>query len=151
MKMKWAASWENRIFAYAKSKPHISCYCEADFAARIVQFLYVLNPKFQASYHLLLLYRPVCVRPSRKPQRPVFSQRGSNEPYHEKTSNLQIWIYKYENKGADQLRSMKLISAYVFATWIVKFLYFLHLKFLVSNHFLCLYSLVCVRPVWKPR
>ena len=38
---------------------------------------YYLNPKFQASSHLLWLYRPVCVGPSRKPRRPVFSQRGS--------------------------------------------------------------------------
>ena len=44
--------------------------------------LYYLNPKFQASSHLLWLYSPVCVRPGRKPRRPVFSQRGSySEPY----------------------------------------------------------------------
>ena len=36
-----------------------------------------LNPKFQASSHLLSLYRPVCVEPGRKPRRPVLSQRGS--------------------------------------------------------------------------
>ena len=47
------------------------------FAIRIVQSLYYLHPKFQASGHLLWLYRPVCVGPSRKPRRPVFSQRGS--------------------------------------------------------------------------
>ena len=47
------------------------------FAIRIVQFLYYLNPKFQASSHLLWLYSPVCVGPARKPRRPVFSQRGS--------------------------------------------------------------------------
>ena len=41
------------------------------FATRIVQFLYLPNPKFQASSYLLWLY-------SRKPRRPVFSQRGSN-------------------------------------------------------------------------
>ena len=38
--------------------------------------LYYLNPKLQASSHLLCLYSPVCVRPSQKPRRPVFS-RGS--------------------------------------------------------------------------
>ena len=48
------------------------------FATRIVQSLYFLNPKFQASSHLLWLYSPVCVGPGRKPRRPVFSQRGSN-------------------------------------------------------------------------
>ena len=63
-------------------------YCEADlrlcfrlisafvFATRIVQFLYFLNPKFQAPCHLLCLYSSLCVRPGRKPQRPVFSRRG---------------------------------------------------------------------------
>ena len=47
------------------------------FATRIVQSLYFLNPKFQASSHLLWLYSLVCVRPGRKPRRPVFSERGS--------------------------------------------------------------------------
>ena len=47
------------------------------FATRIVQFLYYLNPKFQASSHLMWLYSPVCMGPGRKPRRPVFSQRGS--------------------------------------------------------------------------
>ena len=47
------------------------------FATRIVQSLYFLNTKFQASSHLLWLYSPVCVGPGRKPQRLVFSQRGS--------------------------------------------------------------------------
>ena len=47
------------------------------FATRIVQHLYFLNPKFQASSHLLWLYSLVCVGPGRKPRRPVFSQQGS--------------------------------------------------------------------------
>ena len=37
------------------------------FATRIVQFLYILNPNFPVSSHLLVLYRLVCVGPSRKP------------------------------------------------------------------------------------
>ena len=49
------------------------------FATRIAESLFFLNPKFQASIHLLWLYRPVCVGPGRKPRRPVFSQRGSYE------------------------------------------------------------------------
>ena len=48
-----------------------------DFAARIVQSLSFLNLKFQASNYLLQFYSPVSVGPGRKPQRPVFSQRGS--------------------------------------------------------------------------
>ena len=47
------------------------------FATLIVQSLFYLNPKSQDSSHLLWLYSPVCVRPGRKPRRPVFSQRGS--------------------------------------------------------------------------
>ena len=37
------------------------------FATRIVQFLFYLNAKFQASSSFLCLNRPVCVGPVRKP------------------------------------------------------------------------------------
>ena len=37
------------------------------FATRIVQFLFDLYPKFQASSYFLCLYSPVCVGPVRKP------------------------------------------------------------------------------------
>ena len=45
----------------------------------IVQYPFVLNPKFQASSHLLRQYgyRPVCIRPGLKHRRPAFSRRGS--------------------------------------------------------------------------
>ena len=68
---------------YVKTKTQISFMVTAKlisafvFATRIVQSLYCLNTKFQASSHLLWLYSPVCVKPGRKPRRPVFSQRGS--------------------------------------------------------------------------
>ena len=59
------------------------CICEnkdADqlrgSAPLLVQSLFFLNPKFQATSHLLWLYSLVCVGPGRKPRRPVFSQRG---------------------------------------------------------------------------
>ena len=60
-----------------------------------------------------------------------------------------------ENKGADQLRSNceaadQLISAFVFATRIVRFIYFINPKFQASSLLLCLYRSVCVRPVLKP-
>ena len=38
--------------------------------------LFFINPKFQASRHILWLYSPVCVRPGQKPRRPGFSQRA---------------------------------------------------------------------------
>ena len=47
------------------------------FATQIVQSIYFLNPKFQASSHLLWLYSPVYAGPGRKSRRPVFSWRGS--------------------------------------------------------------------------
>ena len=57
-----------------------------------------------------------------------------------------------ENKNADQLRGVtaKLISAFVSATQIVQFLYFLNPKSQASSHLLGLYSLVCVGPGRKP-
>ena len=47
------------------------------FARQIVQSVFYLNPKFQASSHLIGLYSLVCVGPGRKTRRPVFSQQGS--------------------------------------------------------------------------
>ena len=56
-----------------------------------------------------------------------------------------------ENKDADQLRgTAKLISAFVFATRIVQFLFHLNPKFQVSSLLLCLYRPVCIGPVRKP-
>ena len=73
----------NRLFAYKKKKTQISFAVIAKlisvfvFATRIVQSLYFLNTKFQASSHLVWLYSLVCVGPGRKPRRLVFWQRGS--------------------------------------------------------------------------
>ena len=50
----------------------------------------------------------------------------------------------------NKLVTAKLISAFVFATRIVHFLFFLNPKFQASSLLLCLYSSVCVRPVRKP-
>ena len=44
----------------------------------------------------------------------------------------------------------KLISVFVFATWIVQYLYFLNTKFQASSHLQWLHSLVCVRPRQNP-
>ena len=83
----WAATWENRIFAYAKIKTQIRFAVTAKlisaifFATWIVQSLCFLNPKFQVSSHLLWLYSPVCVGPGQKPRRPVFWRRGSIRLY----------------------------------------------------------------------
>ena len=52
-----------------------------------------------------------------------------------------------ENKDAV---TAKLISAFVFATRIVQFLFYLNPKFQASSSFLCLYRLVCVGPVRRP-
>ena len=74
------------LVAYAKTKMQISCAVTAQlisdfvFATWIVRSLFYLNPKFQASSHLLWVYSLVCVGPGQKPRRPVFSQRGSYRP-----------------------------------------------------------------------
>ena len=80
--------------AFAKTKAQISFAVTAKlisafvFATRIVQFLFYLNPKFQASSSFLSLYRPVCVGPGRKPRRPVFSRRGS---ISKRSLNCKLW------------------------------------------------------------
>ena len=61
------------------------------FATRIVQSIYFLNPKFQASCHLLWLCSPVCVGPGGNPRRPVFSQRGSDY-FHYSTGCRELWL-----------------------------------------------------------
>ena len=82
----------NQIYAYEKTKAQIRFAVTAKlisafvFATFIVQFLFFLNWKFQASSHLLCLYSSVCVRPGRKPQRPVFSHHGS---YKSETESYQ--------------------------------------------------------------
>ena len=64
----------NQRLAYAKTKMQISFALTAKlisafvFAKRIVQSLYFLNPKFQASSYRLRLYSLVCVGPGRKPE-----------------------------------------------------------------------------------
>ena len=61
-------------FAYAKTKTQISCAVTAQlisafvFATRIVQTLYCIDTKFQASSHILWLYSSVCVGPGRNPE-----------------------------------------------------------------------------------
>ena len=95
--LKWASLWENRLFAYSKTKTQISFAVTAKlisafvFATRIVQSLYYLNPKFQASRHILWLYSPVCVRPGRKPRRSLFSERGSNENW--RNMHMLTWWF----------------------------------------------------------
>ena len=60
--------------------PQISCVLTPQlisafvFATQIVQSLFFLNRKFQASSYLLWLHSPVCVGPG---QNPVFSRRAS--------------------------------------------------------------------------
>ena len=69
----WAASWENQQSAYAKTKTQISFAVTAKqisifvFANWIVQYLYFLNTKFQASSHLQWLHSLVCVGPGQNP------------------------------------------------------------------------------------
>ena len=50
----------------------ISAFISATRLERFI-FMYFLNSKFQASFHLLWLNSPVYVGPGRKPGRPVFS------------------------------------------------------------------------------
>ena len=78
------------------------------------------------------------------------STKKTYEPPRGKTNNLHT-VAKTKAQISFAVTA-KLISAFVFATQIVQFLYFLHPKFPAStlSHLLCLYRAVCVGPVWKP-
>ena len=67
----------------------------------------------------------------------------TSEPPHGKTNNMP-------RRKQRRRSAAKLISAFVFATRIVQFLFYLNPKFQASSSFLCLYSLICVGPVRKP-
>ena len=75
--------YEKTVFCICENKDadQLRGNREADqrlcFRYTIVQSLYFLNPKFEASRHILWLYSQICVKTGRKPQRPVFLQRGS--------------------------------------------------------------------------
>ena len=83
------------------------------FATRIVQSLFYLNPKFQASSHLLWLHSLVCVGPGQKSGRLVFSQRGS---YDRMFSICIVERYKdhqisyYSREGANNMPKLTCIS-----------------------------------------
>ena len=91
--------------AQAKTKAPISFALTAElisafvFSTWIVQFLYFLNPKFPASYHLLRLYRPVCVRPDRNPNCWFLTHRLIKE-VEDATGEIQIiQINTEKNRG----------------------------------------------------
>ena len=82
------------------------------------------------------------------------------EPRHEKT---QHFAYAKTKTQISFGVTAKLISAFVFATWIEHSLFFLNAKFQASSHLVWLYSPVCVGPedrfsqnkaqlilMWKP-
>ena len=71
---------------------HRSAVSAFVFATRIVQFLFYLYPKFQASSFVLELYNPVCVEPGRKPKFLVFSCEGSYM-FAEDITDLELHVY----------------------------------------------------------
>ena len=79
--------------------------------------------------------------------RQIFWQRSSFEPSHETTNNLHMPKTKTQISFAV---TAKLFSAFVFATWIVQFFFFLNPKFQASSCLLWLHSPVCVGTVKKP-
>ena len=77
------------------------CICEnkdADqlrgnrYSDSVIPLLY--KSEISTSSYFLKLHRPVCVRPSRKPRRPVFSQRGSR---------ITEQVMKYGQEGMGRL------------------------------------------------
>ena len=71
------------------------------FVTRVLQSLY---PKFQAYSNLLWLRSPVCAGPGRKPQKPVFAQRGSYK---------NGYFEDLKNKGVDQMCCYRAAKQYL--------------------------------------
>ena len=99
-------------FCISENKDRISCAVTAKlisafvFATGILQSPFFLNPKFQASSHLLWLYSPVCSGPGQKPRILVFSQRGSNthlicssENFRNSANVWHQYIFYYDSQS----------------------------------------------------
>ena len=68
----------------------------------------------------------------------------------QKLPKLSYWYRSQQNALIMFIMvTAKLISAFVFATRIVQFLFYLNPKFQAPSFVLCLYRLVCVGPVRK--
>ena len=65
--MSWIRKQRRRSGGYREADQCLCFRSAFVFATRTVQSLFHLNPKFQASSSFLCLYRPVCVKPVRKP------------------------------------------------------------------------------------
>ena len=63
----------------------------------------------------------------------------------------QLFAYAKTKTQISFAVTAKLISTFVFATYIVQSLYYPNTKFQASSHLVWLYSLVCVGPGRKPR
>ena len=128
-----------------------SLISHALYSAKIVWYLYSVHPnmfktKLISSFCVIFHFFPGC----------MFSIDGSNlfifhrlfthlnHVFHVSRLMGKPTICIGENKDADQLR------AFVFATRIVRFLFYLNRKFQASSSFLCLYRPVCVGTVRKP-
>ena len=106
------------------------CNCAADqrlcFRYTDCTIPLIHKSKFQAFRHLLWLYSSVCVGLSRKPRRPVFSQRGSNtgsiffQWYETITiNNTPLWQYAdyFHSCKYDNLQIKQTHLSLIFAHW----------------------------------
>ena len=116
-------TWENQQSAYAKTKAQISFAVTAKlisafvFATRIVQFLFYLNPKFQASSSFLCFYGLVCVRPFRKPHcwfsheaAHMFKSKVRRGLLEEEVTLFVRLIYIFKQLSEEQSQSVRFIS-----------------------------------------
>ena len=134
--MMWGASWENWIFASAKSKAQISCAVTAQLISafvcptRMVQFLFYLYPKLQDSSSLLWQNRPVYVGAGRKPGRLFFSHRGSciggwhQNFYMSRDARKPVFGFPTRSDTNRPVQSQKQARSLKFCKWIEVALYY---------------------------
>ena len=92
------------------------------FTTRIVQFLFYLNLKFQASSSFLCLYRPVCVRPGRKPQC-WFSHEAAQMLVHLCTFEYSILLMSFYS-----IKNMCTLTIILPLTWKIFYINILKVK-----------------------
>ena len=103
------------------------------FAIRIVQSLFYLNPKFQASGHLLWLYSPVCVGPGRKPRKTAFLTTRLNFSKPQWAGDLCVFAFLILIFFIDQMQGVYLLSILK-----LPIAFFIFSQFDLGQEFVCL-------------
>ena len=115
----------NLQFAYAKAKAQISCPVTAQlismfvFATYIVQSLYFINPKFQASSNLLWLYSLVCADNLGNPKNRLLSHDTASDDFSNFRGFENFEILHYPLTCISSARKSRYASVSGYLPWVL--------------------------------